>query len=597
MPTRNERCVGGFTQIERILTLAQTTNAETPVAALVFVGDAMEESADVLVGRAAKVGCPIFIFHESLKYEPTNLHGDDAFGSEQTFRAIAAASKGAATGTRLELFLMREAEKQKDPELAKYWRDNNLVGLGLNTLLLDEVDQYKATGLMLRILHAAHRKRGVFWSSKAEDVPCFSPLAVFRLHDPRHDPQLRPLVSRSILIQMQKRDEENPAHTRVDWCEDNRLHLPALKQQIAQLVQEHAAEFKKWRPQPDMAGVLARGNRRADNWRPLIAIAELAGGNWPEAAQRIALTPLPEPEVPIEPVPLSPSERVKARIMDWLQKFGRASLTDIYDGIFKHNIKAYVLHARLGELDREGIIRSYKDGRTTWYELTLPYKPEPPEPPTPATSASKPTKPPRAPKAKARKPEPPKATPGAPTKDSAGSAHAPEALEGDTMPSAPKATPAEPEKQAKDCQSASVPPPAPAPAPLPAAEPRKPAEKAPKREPDLNELVAAAGRHERWCRTCQRFRKERLFGKAMNGNFLHECKECRAAYDKEHRRPRTPEEKERSRQSSRSPSAIAQRERARRRKKSPAPEQPTTTSVHKPVVVLKKVHGMGHQDV
>jgi hypothetical protein len=65
------------------------------VAALVFVGDAMEESADVLVGRAAKVGCPIFIFHESLKYEPTNLHGDDAFGSEQTFRAIAAASKGA----------------------------------------------------------------------------------------------------------------------------------------------------------------------------------------------------------------------------------------------------------------------------------------------------------------------------------------------------------------------------------------------------------------------------------------------------------------------------------------------------------------------
>jgi hypothetical protein len=236
MPTRNERCVGGFTQIERILTLAQTTNAETPVAALVFVGDAMEESADVLVGRAAKVGCPIFIFHESLKYEPTNLHGDDAFGSEQTFRAIAAASKGAATGTRLELFLMREAEKQKDPELAKYWRDNNLVGLGLNTLLLDEVDQYKATGLMLRILHAAHRKRGVFWSSKAEDVPCFSPLAVFRLHDPRHDPQLRPLVSRSILIQMQKRDEENPAHTRVDWCEDNRLHLPALKQQIAQLV-------------------------------------------------------------------------------------------------------------------------------------------------------------------------------------------------------------------------------------------------------------------------------------------------------------------------------------------------------------------------
>ncbi len=31
-------------------------------------------------------------------------------------------------------------------------------------------------------------------------------------------------------------------------------------------------------------------NRRADNWRPLLAIAELAGGDWPELAREAALT-------------------------------------------------------------------------------------------------------------------------------------------------------------------------------------------------------------------------------------------------------------------------------------------------------------------
>ncbi len=31
------------------------------------------------------------------------------------------------------------------------------------------------------------------------------------------------------------------------------------------------------------------GNRTADNWRPLIAIADVAGGEWPERAREIAI--------------------------------------------------------------------------------------------------------------------------------------------------------------------------------------------------------------------------------------------------------------------------------------------------------------------
>ena len=39
---------------------------------------------------------------------------------------------------------------------------------------------------------------------------------------------------------------------------------------------------------PDMPGGIV--NRAADNWRPLLAIADLAGGDWPELARRAAAT-------------------------------------------------------------------------------------------------------------------------------------------------------------------------------------------------------------------------------------------------------------------------------------------------------------------
>ena len=60
-------CVGGETQIERVLEHAIGETKRERVHALVFVGDAMEEDVDrlcKLAGELGLLGTPVFIFHE-----------------------------------------------------------------------------------------------------------------------------------------------------------------------------------------------------------------------------------------------------------------------------------------------------------------------------------------------------------------------------------------------------------------------------------------------------------------------------------------------------------------------------------------------------
>ena len=60
-------CHGGLTQIGRVLEHANRVAATAPLAALVFVGDAMEESADALcheAGRLVLRNTRAFLFHE-----------------------------------------------------------------------------------------------------------------------------------------------------------------------------------------------------------------------------------------------------------------------------------------------------------------------------------------------------------------------------------------------------------------------------------------------------------------------------------------------------------------------------------------------------
>ncbi len=60
-------CLGGYTQIAKVLRHAITETRRKKVNALVFVGDCVEEAADdlcALAGELGLLGVPAFIFHE-----------------------------------------------------------------------------------------------------------------------------------------------------------------------------------------------------------------------------------------------------------------------------------------------------------------------------------------------------------------------------------------------------------------------------------------------------------------------------------------------------------------------------------------------------
>jgi hypothetical protein len=84
---RSVSCVGGTTQIARVLTHTLKEARANKVSALIFVGDAMEEKVDELsrlAGELGILGAPVFVFHED---------GDEIVG--RAFRQIAKLSGGA----------------------------------------------------------------------------------------------------------------------------------------------------------------------------------------------------------------------------------------------------------------------------------------------------------------------------------------------------------------------------------------------------------------------------------------------------------------------------------------------------------------------
>lgn len=80
-------CRGGRTQIARVLEHAERAARETPLAALVFIGDAIEENPDLLADAAARLslrGTRAFMFQE----------GKDP-GAASVFADIARLTRGA----------------------------------------------------------------------------------------------------------------------------------------------------------------------------------------------------------------------------------------------------------------------------------------------------------------------------------------------------------------------------------------------------------------------------------------------------------------------------------------------------------------------
>ncbi len=75
------RCEGGHTQIARLLKHAQTEHQKVPIRAVVFIGDAMEESRDSLcnlTGQCGLLKLPLFMFQEGRSPRVTKTFKDMA---------------------------------------------------------------------------------------------------------------------------------------------------------------------------------------------------------------------------------------------------------------------------------------------------------------------------------------------------------------------------------------------------------------------------------------------------------------------------------------------------------------------------------------
>jgi hypothetical protein len=155
-----------------------------------------------------------------------------------------------------------------------------------HTLILDEADTYMDEQSELRgILNSGHHrttayvvrcektKNGVWLPKK---FSTFFPMIYARIGEPHPT-----LLTRSIIIRMQ-RAKSTDAIAKIK--QEDIDALEALRKRISASSSTWAKKLN--RAEPDIPKCL--GNRSADNWRHMLAIADLAGGDWPTRAREAA---------------------------------------------------------------------------------------------------------------------------------------------------------------------------------------------------------------------------------------------------------------------------------------------------------------------
>jgi Protein of unknown function (DUF3631) len=151
------------------------------------------------------------------------------------------------------------------------------------TLLVDEADTFLAEADELRgVLNSGHRKGGQVVRTVGDDHEprAFSTFAAVAIAIIGNLPDT--LADRSITVDLKRR---MPSESVASFRFDRVTHLDLLARQAARWAQDHAGTIAA--TDPEMPGI---HNREADNWAPLFAIADVAGGGWPERARAAALS-------------------------------------------------------------------------------------------------------------------------------------------------------------------------------------------------------------------------------------------------------------------------------------------------------------------
>jgi putative DNA primase/helicase len=147
------------------------------------------------------------------------------------------------------------------------------------TLLMDEADTFLVRNATLRgILNSGYRKSTAFVIRADETFSTWAPAAIAmigRLPSTLED--------RSISIRLQRRRADEPEPVEV-FRLGQQADLKRLARMAARFAADHFDELKG--ATPNVPATLE--NREADNWLPLIAIADVAGGGWPGIAREVA---------------------------------------------------------------------------------------------------------------------------------------------------------------------------------------------------------------------------------------------------------------------------------------------------------------------
>ena len=147
-----------------------------------------------------------------------------------------------------------------------------------DTWLTDEKSELRGIMNAGHTRHTAKVLRCHPVTLEVQEIPCFAARVIAMIGRPPGT-----ITDRSIAVELyRKRSDEQVERMRVDRL--NEAHQP-LRSQWRRWASDHLDRMRE--SDPEMP--LALNDRAIDNWRPLVAVADLAGGAWPEWARSAAV--------------------------------------------------------------------------------------------------------------------------------------------------------------------------------------------------------------------------------------------------------------------------------------------------------------------
>ena len=157
-----------------------------------------------------------------------------------------------------------------------------MISVNRPSIFLDEADNYlNDKPDLLALLNDGYAAGGRVWRCEGEknevkEFDVFAPVAIAMINRPPDT-----LLSRSIEIRMKRKKRgEITENFRGDRIAPELLEI---QRKFARAAIDHADALRM--ADPDMGSLF---NRDADNWRPMFAIAEIAGRRWPQHIREVA---------------------------------------------------------------------------------------------------------------------------------------------------------------------------------------------------------------------------------------------------------------------------------------------------------------------